>query len=742
MSSAPGVIKLNQSIFRDTLEACGSSSITFSLGYLPSVDTTFSFCGARQHRHCGGHPAPSPWAAGPDHCVWGQSDFPGLSMMEHPRGPRTSLSGRRARSLDRSQNARKDSESCDCHCLSLPMPPCRRALQGTASDGTRCSKSPAQSAEAQGTTATALSLEEPREFLPSEHRPLPDTKKAKAQRRAQQGWLKTALNFVFRVGPEEPKEKGSRRTKGKEGFPEPAGTPESVRQSASRKKAHDKKASRKKHSQKKQSADESQGAQDQEAEGQEAGLLRTAAASLSAQAHLGPAPSEGEDSALQQCLLPKGDVAGVLEGSSQAAGHQWEGELRKLDEDTIIRMIVGLLQKVGDQWEEELQALRPQGLKVAPQNPAPAFGRKSQEKKSSLKRNFSYKKHSYEEPKQAGATDVSSPKSRPPKRPSFLPLCVGGHRPSTSSSSGAEESEVQEAVSTDGGDPSPFELSSRAGSRGREEDLQLDRASEFKEFIQTIITLLQDAEEQEGEKQFQVQEAEVAVENLGPAYRKKSHEKKPSFRKAFSLKKHGSKELKRAGAADAASPECRPLRKPNFRHLCVGGHGPSISPPDLDSPEFQGSSPAEGELVGSSEAPSQARSHKPEGGPQAGGACESKEPIIQRLVALLQEVDGQLGEQIRRHPSFKRFFYKLSDSSLRKLAATLCSPEAHSTEPDRSSAERRYQFAFELANKFAGNNRHAVLSLMGRRYSRRSYSQFPYGEAQPNIISHDSQSPD
>nr|XP_017504318.2 protein BNIP5 isoform X1 [Manis javanica]XP_036871458.1 protein BNIP5 isoform X1 [Manis javanica] len=663
-------------------------------------------------------------------------------MTEHPRCPRTSLSGRRARSLDRSQNPRKDSESCDCHCLSLLTPPSRRALQGTASDGTRCPKSPAQSAEAQGTTAAALSLEGPREFLPSERRPPPDTKKDKAQRRAQQGWLKTVLNFVLRVGPEEPEEKGSRRAKGKEGFPQPAETPESPGQPASRKKAHDKKDTCRKHSHKKQCADKSQRAQDQEAEGQGAGLLRMAAASLSVQAHLGPAPSGGEDSALQQSLLTEGGGVGVLEGSSQAPGDQWEGELKNLDEDTILQMIVGLLQKVGDQWEEELQALLPQGLKLAPQNPAPAYRKKSQDKKSSLKRTFSYKKHSSEEPKRAGATDVSSPKSRPPKRPSFLPLCVGGHRPSISSSPGAEEPEVQEALSTDGGGPSPSELSSQAGSRGQEEDLQLDRASEFKEFIETIITLLQDAEEQEGDKQFQVQEPEVAVENLAPAYRKKSHEKKPSFRKAFSLKKYGSKEPKRAGAADATSPEARPLKKPNFRPLCVGGHRSSISPPDLDSPEFQGSLPAEGELAGSSEAPSQARSHKPEGRPQAGGACESKEPIIQRLVALLQEVDGQVGEQIRRHPSFKRFFYKLSDSSLRKLAATLCSPEAHSTEPHRSSAERRYQFAFELANKFAGSNRHAVLSLMGRRYSRRSYSQFPYGEAQPNITSHNSQSPD
>lgn len=78
-------------------------------------------------------------------------------------------------------------------------------------------------------------------------------------------------------------------------------------------------------------------------------------------------------------------------------------------------------------------------------------------------------------------------------------------------------------------------------------------------------------------QQFQVQEPEVAVENLSPPCRRKSHEKKSSFRKAFSHKKHGSKELKRAGAAGAASPESKPHRRPSFLPLCVGGHQPSTS---------------------------------------------------------------------------------------------------------------------------------------------------------------------
>lgn len=81
--------------------------------------------------------------------------------------------------------------------------------------------------------------------------------------------------------------------------------------------------------------------------------------------------------------------------------------------------------------------------------------------------------------------------------------------------------------------------------------------------------------------------------------------------------------------------------------------------------------------------------------------------------------------QFRQHPSFKKFFYKLPDSSLRKLVATLRPQEAHSTEP-----KRPYPFVFGLANKRAGSNHQAVLSLTGLHYRRPSFSQFPYREDQ------------
>lgn len=80
--------------------------------------------------------------------------------------------------------------------------------------------------------------------------------------------------------------------------------------------------------------------------------------------------------------------------------------------------------------------------------------------------------------------------------------------------------------------------------------------------------------------------------------------------------------------------------------------------------------------------------------------------------------------QIRRHPSLKKFFYQLPDTSLRKLAATLRRQGACSPEPCRGLSERPYQFAFDLANKYAGRNGHTTLSLMGLRYP-----QLPHTEA-------------
>uniref|UniRef100_F6ZMK6 BCL2 interacting protein 5 n=2 Tax=Equus TaxID=9789 RepID=F6ZMK6_HORSE len=612
--------------------------------------------------------------------------------MEPPQGPR-----RRAGSLDRTRDPRRDSDTWDCRCLSLPATPSKRALRRTASEGARRPESPAPAAEAQGATATALSPEESKEFLPREQRSPQDSKKDKAQRWAPQGWLKTLLNIFLRTGLEEPKEKASRRAKGKDGPPQPAETPEAPGELASRKKAHDRKASRKKHGHKKRSAEEARGPPEQEVGGWEAGLPAMAAAVWPEEADLGSARGGGVESDLHWSLCIEGEGAGVSEVSSQDAGRQREEDLAQPDQDACIQMIVEFLKKVGDQWEEE--QLQGPKLEAAPQNPSPALRRKSQRKKSGLKRAFSLKKHGSEEAKRAGAADFFSAESRMPRRPNFLPLCVGGQRPSTSGS--------------------------------------------FGEFTQKITALLQDPEEQEGEKQLQVQQPEVAVENLGLACRKKSQEKKSNFRRAFSQKKYGFKEPKRAGAAHAASPESRPPKRPSFLPLCVGGQRPSSSSSlDLEDLEFQESSPAEGGPARSSEAPSQARSHKPEGGPQPDGASESKELIVQKLVALLQEAGGQLGEEIGRHPSLKRYSCKLSDSSLRKLAAALGSREAQSTAPHRNLAEGSYQFAFGLANTFAGNNSHTVLSLRGLHFSCHSYTHFPHGEAPQNIASPEIQSPD
>ncbi|XP_011727555.2 protein BNIP5 isoform X4 [Macaca nemestrina] len=603
--------------------------------------------------------------------------------MENPRCPRKPLAERKARSLDRPLAPGKGLEPWDCHCLSLPTAPSRKALHWATSDWARHSDNPAPSAEAHCTTTAAPTPEETGEFLPSEQRPSQDTKK---------GWLKTVLNFFVRTGPEEPREKASRRPRGKEGLSQPLEPLEAAGEPALRKRAHhDKKASRKKQGHKKHAAEVTKAAQDQDARGQEEGLSKAAAASRSGEADLGPARRGGEDSDCHSFLI-KVDGAGALDVSPHATGHQQEEELKKPDKDAIIQMIVELLKRVGDQWEEE-QSLISQ-LGVALPNPALAVRKQSQEKKTSLKSTFSLKKHGSEEAKRRAA-DVSSPEARPPKKSSFLPLCVGGHRPSISSS--------------------------------------------YEEFIQKIISMLQDSEEQQGEEQPQVQEEEVGLENLAPHCRRKSVEKKSSFRRAFYHKKHSSKEPRRPGAA---SPEARRPKRPSFLPLCVGGHRPSTSS-SLDPEDLSGREPlpAEGEPVVISEAPSQARGHTPEGAPQPNGTYESKEIIIQKLVELLQEVDGQLGQQIRRHPSFKRFFYEFSDSSLSKLVATLRSQVAHSSKLDRNSARRLYQFDVSLANKFAGNNSHAMCILMGLR-DHYNCTRFPYREDQPNITSPEIQSPD
>lgn len=223
----------------------------------------------------------------------------GCSAMEPPWSPRKPLSWRRAKSLDRLQNAKKDSESWDCQGPSLPTGPFRGGLCRTASDGARCLKSPVQSVEAQDTTAAAPSPEETKDLL-SEQRPLQDAKKDKAQWQAPQGWLRFVVNLFFRTGPEEPKEKTNKKAKGKEGPSEPTETPESLGEPAPRKKAHSKKASRKKHSQRKRCAEEARGARDQEAEGQEA---KAAEASLSEGADLGPA-ARGEQTVPVSMVTP------------------------------------------------------------------------------------------------------------------------------------------------------------------------------------------------------------------------------------------------------------------------------------------------------------------------------------------------------------------------------------------------------------------------------------------------------
>ncbi|KFO23165.1 hypothetical protein H920_15503 [Fukomys damarensis] len=610
--------------------------------------------------------------------------------MEKPGDPR------RAQSLDRSHTPRKDSESTGCQCLSLPGTPCRKAPRRAISDGAGCAQSPSPSSGAQGTGAAAAhTLEEMRGFVLSEQRHPPDTKKDKAQRQAQQGWLKTMLNFFLRTGFEEPKDKASRRPKGKEEPPQP---PEAAEELVLRKKAQDKKTGHKKCGHRKHGAEEAKGNHHRDAGGHRARLPKMAAASHSEEAEGGPVC---RDTHTPPPCVPGGldpSSAGARAGLSnvspqaQATGPRPEEEPRTPDQEAVIQMTVELLKKVGDQWEDELQAPQPEALL---QNPAPACRRKSQEKMPGrVKRAFSLKKCGPEEPRRARAAHVPSPEARPPKRPSFLPLCIRGPWLSTSSSPGSEGPGAHEALSADGDGPRPLELPTCTRCQGPEEGLLLDRASEPNDFMQKILALLQGAEEPEGQQTL-VQETEAAGESLALACKKKSQEKKPSsLRRAFSHKRHSSKEPRRAETVGAATPEPRPSKRSSFLPLCVGG------------PE---------------------------------------ELVICKLVALLQEEDGELGRQIQRHPSLKRCFEEFSDSSLWRLVATLRSRKAGPLDGDGSLLPKRiFPFALGVGSKYAEGHSRTICSLMGSRghYGQHGGAQCPSKEAQPDLTSPECQSPD
>ncbi|XP_036022990.1 protein BNIP5 [Onychomys torridus] len=666
------------------------------------------------------------------------SDFCGLSPVETPRGPRKPPKDKRAQSLDR-QDPKKDSESLNS------KPPSgsthRKALRRTASDGARASGSPCHFAETQGAVAPALPLGEESEFLPCEQGPPEDTKKEKAPKQGQQSWMSVLLSvLLLRVGLEEPREKASRKSKGKG---EMSKHPEAAEEPGLRKKSQEKKAGRKKHSHWKPAAEEPTGPRNSEADGQEV-IPPSLATSHTEEADLGLIRRGRPDSGAPQALPAEGGCAGSSENSAQAAGPPSEEDPQKPDQDELIWKIVELLKEAGDRLEEEqVQIPQPE---VAPRKATPPPRKKSQEKRSSLKKALSLKRLAPEEPKRVGAATALGPETRP-KRPSFLPLCISSQRPSTSSIHDSEEPGFQEALSVDGVCSHPSELhTTPADGQGPTEKPPRDRAWESREFRRKILALLQNAEEQKGEQPAQVQEAEEAGENPAPACKVKSHGKKSNLRRAFSLRKHGSKDPKRTEALrspGAASPEARPPKRHSFLPMCVSGHRASISsgPGDL---EFQKLKAAGGEPAGSPEVPVQNRSHTPDEQPLPEGAWESKESVIHKLVEGLQEVDSELGRQIRQYPSFRNFFNEFSDASLRKLVATLDRQKTRLSEEDRRLVNRPPPCAFGSLNRFAANHSCAICTLMQSRgqYRGHSYAHFLSRKAQQNITSLAGQSPD
>nr|XP_021489145.1 uncharacterized protein C6orf222 homolog [Meriones unguiculatus] len=637
----------------------------------------------------------------------------GPRPLETLRGPRKPPADKRVQSLDR-QVPRKASESPNFGCPSGPS--CRR----TASEGARGSGKPPPSTEARGPAATALPLEEERQLLPSEQSPSEDTKKERPPKPAQQGWVRMFLNFLL-LGLEEPREKANRKSKAKGERNEP---PEWAEEPALSKKSQEKRAGRKKHSHRKPDVEEPRGPQNSEIEAEEADLGLSCGGAL---------PTEGGH-------------AESPDRPAQAAGPPSEKDPQKLDQDEVIWQIVELLKKAGDQLEEVSR--RPPQPEVAPQKPTPPPRKKSQEKKSSLKRALSFKRLASEEPRRGGAAAAEAPETRP-KRPSFLPLCVSSQSTSTCSSQDSEAPGAVESLSVDGGGSLPSELHTSAGCRAPMEKPLLDRASESREFRRKILALLRNAEGQKGEQVRHPQEAEEAGENPAPAGRVKAHHgKKSNLWRAFSLRRHRSEDPKRteaSGTPDAASsPEAKPPKRHTFLPMCVGGHRASVSSGSPEGLEFQKTGAAGGGPAGSPEAPFPTRSHPPQEGTPPEGAFESKEFIISKLVEDLQEVDSELGRQIRQHPSFRRFFHEFSDASLRKLVAALDGQRARLSGAAGSLADRPPPCAFGSLKKFAANHSCAICTLMQTRgqYPGHSYAHFLSRKARQDILSLDGQSPD
>nr|XP_048307180.1 protein BNIP5 isoform X3 [Myodes glareolus] len=680
-------------------------------------------------------------------------DFRGLSPIETQRGPKKPPTDKRTQSLDR--QVLKDSESANSKYSSGPTH--RKVLRRTASDETRGSGSPYHFAEAQEAVAAAPPLGEESEFLPCEQGPVEGPKKERPPKQAQQSWISMFLNVLFlRFDLEEPREKASKKSKGKGEIK----LPEATEEPAVRKKSQEKRTSRKKPTHKKPAPEEPSGPQNSEAEGHENLLPSRAASHAAEEANLGLICRETPDSEILQALPTEGGHAESSESSAQAAGPPLEEDPQQPDQDELIWKIVELLKRAGDRLEEEVRCWHqrpPAGLlqlrqaqvpqpEVAPQKPTPPPRKKSQEKKSTLKKALSLKRPASEEPKRVAAAALG-PETRP-KRPSFLPLCLSGQRLSASSNPDSEEPGFHEVQSVDPGCSHLSECHTPAACQGPAERPPRDRAYESREFRRKILVLLKNAEEQKGEQQAQVQEAEEAGENSTPAPKVKSHRKKSNLRRAFSLKKHGSKDPKRteaSGTPGAASPEARPPKRHGFLPTCVSGHRASISgdPEDL---EFQKLEAAGGEPVGSPEAPFRSRRVTPDEQPLPvpEGASESKESIIRKLVEGLQEVDDDLGRQIRQYPSFRDFFNQFSEASLRKLVATLERQKARLAEEDSSLVNRPPPCAFGSLNKFAANHSCAICTLMQSRgqYQGHSYAHFLSRKAQQNIMSLDGQSPD
>ncbi|XP_036624348.1 protein BNIP5 [Trichosurus vulpecula] len=219
---------------------------------------------------------------------------------------------------------------------------------------------------------------------------------------------------------------------------------------------------------------------------------------------------------------------------------------------------------------------------------------------------------------------------------------------------------------------------------------------------------------------------EALAEPPEPTSKKKDG--RSSLKKAFSFKKYGNEEAKKSSGLDSRSPEERRPTKPTSLALRMCYRPASLTTPDSDEEEVHERWPTEVRTLDSTGLSNQVGQPPPKEEPRLRRDSESKDIVIQKIVALLKEEGDRFNEKIKEDPNFKAAWDNLSLNSIDKLVAFLGDKEENQKEPDGNQVERRYH----STTKFTGNTNHAVHRLMGRRDLNvmHTFGHMPYDNKQ------------